>query len=345
MKKFIVILAALITTSITANAMSYLQAREQALFLTDKMAYELNLTQAQYDAAYEINLDYLMSVDRYDDLYGSYWRWRNSDLRYILLDWQYRAYCAASYFYRPLYWTSGTWHFSIYKRYPHRTHYYFGRPNIYITYRGGHGWRHNGGRSWYKGRKYNHGDIHRGHGMRDRFDRGDFDRDDDWDDDDDDWDDDDDDRRHFRGNKHDNDRRHYKDRGNRFVGTRSNGNISTNRYNRESSTRRTAKKVTLSNDANLSKNNRPHYKFDANKSGNKFTPTRTLKGNSGKKIVNERQYSGNKKSFSGNRNVSGSKTNVRRITGGNSFNSGRKITGGNNRASNNGNRSRFGGSR
>ena len=29
---------------VTAGAMSYSQAREQALFLTDKMAYELNLT-------------------------------------------------------------------------------------------------------------------------------------------------------------------------------------------------------------------------------------------------------------------------------------------------------------
>ena len=35
---------------VTAGAMSYSQAREQALFLTDKMAYELNLTDDQYEA-------------------------------------------------------------------------------------------------------------------------------------------------------------------------------------------------------------------------------------------------------------------------------------------------------
>ena len=35
-----------------ANAMSFAQAREQALFLTDKMAYELNLSEEQYEAAY-----------------------------------------------------------------------------------------------------------------------------------------------------------------------------------------------------------------------------------------------------------------------------------------------------
>lgn len=174
MKKFIATLTALLTLTVTANAMSYAQAREQALFLTDKMAYELNFTEEQYDAAYEINLDYLMSVNTYDDLYGDYWRMRNLDLSYILLDWQYRAYCAASYFYRPLYWTSGVWHFAIYSRYPRRNYFYFGRPNIYVTYRGGHSWNHNGGHSCYKGRTFNHGSISSGHGMRDRFDRGDF---------------------------------------------------------------------------------------------------------------------------------------------------------------------------
>ena len=100
MKKFILALTALLTMTVSANAMSYEQAREQALFLTDKMAYELNLTEDQYEAAYEINLDYLMSINNYDDLYGLYWERRNMDLSYILLDWQYRAYCAASYFYR-----------------------------------------------------------------------------------------------------------------------------------------------------------------------------------------------------------------------------------------------------
>ena len=71
MKKFIIALVAMFMMTITsASAMSYEQARQQALFLTDKMAYELNLTDDQYEAAYEVNLDYLMGVDTYDDLYG-----------------------------------------------------------------------------------------------------------------------------------------------------------------------------------------------------------------------------------------------------------------------------------
>ena len=178
MKKFILALTALLTMTVSANAMSYEQAREQALFLTDKMAYELNLTEDQYEAAYEINLDYLMSINNYDDLYGLYWERRNMDLSYILLDWQYRAYCAASYFYRPLYWDRGYWHFGIYARYPHRTYFYFGRPHFYVTYRGGHSWHMNGGRSWYNGRSWGmaHRNVSggRGFGMRNGFDRGDY---------------------------------------------------------------------------------------------------------------------------------------------------------------------------
>jgi hypothetical protein len=154
MKRLFTALALLLTITLSTSAMSYSQARDQALFLTDKMAYELNLTDEQYEAAYEINLDYLMRIDDYDDLYGVYWRQRNLDLSYILLDWQYRAYCDASYFYRPLYWSDGYWHFGIYARYPHRDYFFFGCPNFVFTYNGGHSWYYNGGRSWYYGRRW-----------------------------------------------------------------------------------------------------------------------------------------------------------------------------------------------
>ena len=179
MKRMIIALVAMfMMTFTTASAMSYEQARQQALFLTDKMAYELNLTEDQYEAAYEVNLDYLMSVDTYDDLYGAYWRQRNMDLSYILLDWQYRTYINATYFYRPLYWNAGYWHFGIYARYPRRDYFYFGRPHFYVSYRGGHSWRVNGNRSWYYGRSFGgpHPGGHPRVGMRDGFNRGDYGR-------------------------------------------------------------------------------------------------------------------------------------------------------------------------
>ena len=178
MKKMMFTLIALLTMSAAANAMSYEQARNEALFLTDKMAYELNLTDAQYEAAYEINLDYLMSVTSVNDVYGVYWERRNLDLSYILYQWQWDAYLAANYFYRPLYWSAGHWHFGVYARYTTRDFFYFGRPDFFVTYRGGHAWHMNGGRSYYHGRidqiRPALGNNRQHFGMRTRFDNGEF---------------------------------------------------------------------------------------------------------------------------------------------------------------------------
>lgn len=165
----------MLTTAVSANAMSYEQARNEALFLTDKMAYELNLTDEQYEACYEINLDYLMGVTGRDDVFGTYWERRNLDLSYILLDWQWNAFIAASYFYRPLYWDAGYWHFGIYARYPYRDYFYFGRPLFFDTYRGAHAWHRVGGRGYYHGHSNHFRAPHREHfGMHDRWNRGDF---------------------------------------------------------------------------------------------------------------------------------------------------------------------------
>lgn len=174
MKKIMIALM-MLAIAATGKAMSYEQARNEALFLTDKMAYELNLTDEQYEAAYEINLDYLMGVTSYDDVYGSYWERRNRDLSYVLLDWQWTNFCAATYFYRPLTWADGYWHFGVYARYPHRDYFYFGRPVFYATYRGGHAWHVVGGYGYYYGRRHHFRPVGRSHfGMLDRWNRGDF---------------------------------------------------------------------------------------------------------------------------------------------------------------------------
>ena len=81
--KHLMILAVMMVMTISArsamplgsskNAMSYNAAKHEALFLSDKMAYELNLTAAQYEAVYEINLDYLMSLNGHGDVFGIWW--------------------------------------------------------------------------------------------------------------------------------------------------------------------------------------------------------------------------------------------------------------------------------
>ena len=224
MKKILMAIVALMTFTASANAMSYEQARREALFLTDKMAYELNLSDAQYDAAYEINLDYLMGVTSVDDVYGDYWTRRNLDLSYILLDWQWNAFRAASYFFRPLYWNAGCWHFGIYARYPRRSFYYFARPTVYVSYRGGHSWRMNGGHSYYHNHSSHFRNHHANNGMRDRFDRGEI--------------------GHSNRNNSNRFDRNNNGNGNRFD---RNDNGNSNRYGNDRFNRNSSTRVTVNN--------------------------------------------------------------------------------------------------
>lgn len=139
--------ALMLTIAASAQAMTYSEAREQALYLADKMAYELYLTEEQYEAAYEINLDYLMAIESPSDLYGIYWRRRNLELQSIMADWQYDAYLTAEYFYRPVYWSDNTWNYLVYDYY-RPTRFYYVQPKVYVTYRGGNRENYYTSRSW-----------------------------------------------------------------------------------------------------------------------------------------------------------------------------------------------------
>ncbi len=317
MKKYIIAIVALMSSFITsANAMSYEQARTQALFLTDKMAYELNLNEMQYEAVYEINLDYLLSVNTYDDVYARCWTIRNADLRYILLDWQYSAFCAATYFYRPIWWEGGFWHFGIYARYPHRDYLYFGHPHFYATYCGGHSWHMNGGRSWYHGRDFgtrNHGNFS---GMRDGWNRG-----------------------NYRGGRGTGSRNHNDaPRGAGFDNNRGNtrgdvqhgasrnndrsnsGNFSGRRGNSSSSVRESSTRSTITRQGN-----------DTYGRGTTTNPTRSYSGSSSSTRPSD-SFSGNRtstpsRSYSGGSSSSSSRSSSS-FSGGSSSRSSRSISGG-----------------
>ena len=300
MKKLILSIMAMMTIALNANAMSFTQAQREALFLTDKMAYELNLTDEQYDACYEINLDYLMSVSTVDDLYGTYWTRRNYDLGYVLLDWQLAAYRAASYFYRPLYWDAGCWHFGIYARYPRRTFYYFSHPTVYVSYRGGHSWRMNGGHSYYHGhqdRFRNNGVEHAG--MRDRFDN-----------------------RRFENTRHDNRRiessrpgisnnnRQNIDRGN----NRQNVNRGNNRQNIDRGNNRFGNVRQNTNNSSSRRNvNRSFESRTNTMRQNGFSSDRGVRGSSTRVTVNRSNTSSPSRSFSSG---GGSSRSVKSSSGG-----------------------------
>lgn len=128
-------MVAMLTLGAAANAMSYKSARNQALFLSDKMAYELGLSDDQYNAVYEINLDYIMCLETYDDVFGTFWTRRNNELRFVLSPAQYQLYIQLEYFYRPVSWENKKFVFSIYYRYS-KDRFYRVAPQGYQVYRG-----------------------------------------------------------------------------------------------------------------------------------------------------------------------------------------------------------------
>ena len=159
MKKMI-LMAMMMAIAFSANAMTYNAARNEALFLSDKMAYELGLTNAQYEAVYEINLDYLLNVDTRADVFGFWWEVRNRDLRYVLSTWQYDRFLASTWFYRPLSWSTTGWTFGIYSRYA-MDRMFFHRPAVFVTFKGGHSIR---GNSHYAGHHFDKPNPPKGHG-------------------------------------------------------------------------------------------------------------------------------------------------------------------------------------
>lgn len=150
MKRILFMLFAVImSTAVCHAAMSNSKVRKETRFLTDKMAYELNLNTAQYNDVYEINYDFISGV-RYlmdDVLRGEEWALnryydyldiRNDDLRWVLSRRQYSRFMQAAYFFRPIYVSGGHWSFRIYVTYTNPNHFYYPRPYHYRTYCGGH---------------------------------------------------------------------------------------------------------------------------------------------------------------------------------------------------------------
>lgn len=135
------VLAVFVLTVQSISAMSYERASAEARFLTDKMAYELNLDDYQYQQAYDINFNYFYNLNDASDFYGNYWRTRNRALEVIFNTLQFRIFCRLDYFYRPIYVYHNVWTFPIYRRYP-RTRYFRPAPPRPPRLRPSHGFHY-----------------------------------------------------------------------------------------------------------------------------------------------------------------------------------------------------------
>ena len=136
MKKTIMTFAMMVTIVTSATAMTFNEAREHALFLTDKMSYELGLSPTQVDNVYEINLDYIISVAINGERQSFCQSRRDADMRFVLSDYQYHIYKKTNYFYRPMNSSRNVWSFHIYNYYTDRNHMYAKRPTHFKDYKG-----------------------------------------------------------------------------------------------------------------------------------------------------------------------------------------------------------------
>ena len=160
-RTFILCLLALCLSTIRGYASGLGDFRVNARFLTDRMAFELHLNSNQYNDLYEINYDFLCNIGPYVsgiavadtramDAYYRYLDERNDDLRWVLSQAEYVRFIDIEYFFRPIYAINNVCYLRVYKIYPNRTHFYFGPPRHYLTYRGGHCRSHFGGVSYYR---------------------------------------------------------------------------------------------------------------------------------------------------------------------------------------------------
>ncbi len=152
MKK-ILLASIMALVSLSSMALSNSKIREHARFLSDRMAYELDLSPMQYDDIYEINYDFIYSVNQImDDVvrgyidavdkYYDYLDYRNDDLRFVMSHSQYSKFMRYEYFYRPIYVLRNDWQFRIYSVYGNRSFFYFDRPSGYYSYVGAHNRRY-----------------------------------------------------------------------------------------------------------------------------------------------------------------------------------------------------------
>ena len=86
MKRIMMTMMTAIMIAVSANAMSYNEARHEASIITNQMARELNLSSRQYNAVYEVNFNYLYNHSS------------RAELARILTPAQYRAFKASRHY-------------------------------------------------------------------------------------------------------------------------------------------------------------------------------------------------------------------------------------------------------
>ncbi len=142
----VALMMTVMSISASAQPMSVYSMRNNARFLTDRMAYTLGLSAAILDDLYCINYDYICGVNDYLDQVALGYRYddymtvvfaRDYALRRLLTERQWALLMTYDYFYRPITFADRHWHFSIYVHDHRMDHFFFNPPRKFNEYRGG----------------------------------------------------------------------------------------------------------------------------------------------------------------------------------------------------------------
>lgn len=147
-RTFLIGIMMLIGTSAFAQPMNYNAIRNNARFLTDRMAYTLGIASMDIiDDIYRINYDYIYGINNYLDDIALGYRYddyllmcqeRDYALRMLLGDILWGRLITFDYFYRPIIFENRRWRFGIYAHDYNRGYYHYSVPRYYDGYRGGH---------------------------------------------------------------------------------------------------------------------------------------------------------------------------------------------------------------
>lgn len=165
MKRIVMILLAISLIGTTAMAASDKEIRNEARFLADKIAYELDLDKNQLADAFDINYDFLVRVypildklaENDDNAIREYYRLlaiRNGDLRWIMPQDKFLKLLDVEYLYRPFCTEGGKWFNRVYTKYTNTKKFYEGKPKTMSKYKGAN-YREGNSESAYRG-KYKH---------------------------------------------------------------------------------------------------------------------------------------------------------------------------------------------
>lgn len=148
LKTFLIGIMMLVSTAMVAQPMNYNAIRNNARFLTDRMAYTLGISNiALLDDIYRINYDYIYGLNEYLDDIALGYRYddymdicaeRDFALRMLLGDVIWNRLIGYDYFYRPIVFSNHRWHFGIYLHDHNRDFFHYSVPRYYHEYRGGH---------------------------------------------------------------------------------------------------------------------------------------------------------------------------------------------------------------